>query len=247
MSIAEQAVAEQVVQLKQDFDEVYGAGKQAQEDAFWDAVQDHGNRNNYNRGFCGVTWNDANFKPKYDIKPTAYSGFYSCFSFAAITDLKGILERQGITLDTSGCVGDMGQVFSNSTITRLPTIDASRATSISHMFSYANNLTYVEKLIVGANTQLSYAFGSTQNLEHIIFGGTIGQAGLDLSAATKLDRESIESIINTLSATTSGMSITLSQTAVDNAFGDGTEFSGTDGPEFNELIETKSNWTINLA
>jgi hypothetical protein len=43
---------EKVLQLKQDFDEVYDAGKQAEYDAFWDVFQNNGNRTDYARAFA---------------------------------------------------------------------------------------------------------------------------------------------------------------------------------------------------
>ena len=55
---------------------------------------------------------------------------------------------------------------------------------------------------------------------------------------TKLSKASITSIINGLSADTSGNTVTLSKTAVNNAFTD---------DEWATLIATKSNWTISLS
>lgn len=236
-------------QMAAGVEQVYVSGKQAQEDAFWDAVQANGTRYNYNRGFCGYTWTDENFKPRYDIRPTAYSGFYNCFAWSSVTDLVGILERQGVTLDTSGCSGDMGGAFSNSAITNVPVIDATKADTIAHLFAYCSALKRVEGLIVSPSTAFSYAFAFCTALEHVLFGGTVGQNGLDLKECTKLDKASIESIVNALSATTSGLSITLSKTAVDNAFydADGEGSIGSESLEWSSLINTKSNWTISLV
>ena len=36
-------ITEKVLRQKQDFDDVYEAGKKAEYDAFWDAFQDNGN------------------------------------------------------------------------------------------------------------------------------------------------------------------------------------------------------------
>lgn len=235
------SIAEKLTAITENQQRVYDAGKQAQEDAFWDTAQANGTRINYNRGFCGYTWTDETFKPKYDIKPTAINGFYNCFAWSFIEDFAGILERQGISLDTSGCSGDMSSAFSNSTVINVPVIDASKASTIAHMFAFCTKLERVEGLIVSATTAPLYTFGSCTALEHIIFGGTIGQNGLDLSACTKLDKESIESVINTLSTTTSGLSVTLSSAAVTAAFG------STTASEWTALIATRPNWTISLV
>ena len=214
-------------------------GKREQEDAFWDAIQQNGTRTSYNRAFCSETWNDDNFKPKYDIRPTANNGFYNCFNFSNIVDLKGVLERQGVTLDTSQCAGDFNQVFANAKTKRVPTIDASKATTIAQMF-ISCPIEYVEGLIVGPSTTYNYAFDNAGNLEHIIFGGTIGQNRLDMSGCHKLNKASIDSIVNALSDTTSGLSITLSKTAVD-------AISAAEGEDYGDYISSlKPNWTINL-
>jgi hypothetical protein len=67
--------------------------------------------------------------------------------------------------------------------------------------------------------------------------GTVSVSGLNLQWSTKLSKASITSIINCLSSTTSGLSITLSKTAVDNAF---------TAEEWAALENTKHNWTIAL-
>ena len=46
--------------------EVYEAGKKAEYDEFWDALQDYGNRTAY--GNCFARWVSNCFYPKYDIR-----------------------------------------------------------------------------------------------------------------------------------------------------------------------------------
>jgi hypothetical protein len=75
-------------------------------------------------------------------------------------------------------------------------------------------------------------------LEELYCEGTLDITGLNLKDSTKLNKASIESIISVLSTTTTGLSITLSKTAVNNAF-------TTD--EWNALIGTRTNWTISLV
>jgi hypothetical protein len=69
--------------------------------------------------------------------------------------------------------------------------------------------------------------------------------------STSLSKESITSIINALSDSTSGFSVTFSKQAVDNAFGyvidDYEWFDGTNSAEWKALVATKPNWTINLV
>ena len=89
-------------------------------------------------------------------------------------------------------------------------------------------------------TGVTYVMRTFQNctaLKHLIAVGTIA-VSLDIHWSTGLTKASIESIVNALSTTTSGLSVTFSKTAVNNAFTD---------EEWATLANTRSNWTINLV
>ena len=82
----------------------------------------------------------------------------------------------------------------------------------------------------------------------IKYNGNTIASSLDMKSCTLLSKASITSIINALSSTTSGLTVTLSKTAVNTAFE--TESGGADGSTSQEwlaLATTKSNWTISLA
>ena len=64
--------------------------------------------------------------------------------------------------------------------------------------------------------------------------------------STKLSGASIVSIIEALSTTTSGLSVTLSQTAVNNMTFPIVGNKGTYN-SWTELEQSKTNWTISLA
>ena len=72
--------------------------------------------------------------------------------------------------------------------------------------------------------------------------------GLNLRWCKKLSKKSILNVINTLSATTEGLNVTLSKTAVNKAFE--TSSGANDGSasaEWKTLIaEREKNWVINL-
>lgn len=55
-------------------------------DAFWDALQDNGNRANYNYAFAGIGWTDETFNPKYPISVTDLGG--NAFAQSEITTTK---------------------------------------------------------------------------------------------------------------------------------------------------------------
>ena len=104
------------------------------------------------------------------------------------------------------------------------------------------------------NYKLSYCLLRTkkpsetnENLENIIFEGEIGKE-IDIQHSHKLTKASITSIINALSSTTSGLSVTLSKTAVNTAFETSTGANnGSISTEWSALVATKTNWTINLV
>lgn len=105
----------------------------------------------------------------------------------------------------------------------------------------------IEVLRCHENTQFSRTFENCTWLHEIRIEGTIGQNGFDIHWSIELSRESIESIINALSDTTSGLTVTLSEAACKKAFNvpdDEDIFSGSG--MFCDLVLSKSNWTIAL-
>ena len=121
-----------------------------------------------------------------------------------------------------------------------------RLGSGTYVFEGAINLVRVPKLIVNINITFTGWFSKCSNLEEVYFEGEIAKNGLDMSSATKLNKASHISIINTLSTTTSGLTVTFSKTAVNNAFGIDVDDPTTypEGSEFYELRNSRSNWTF---
>lgn len=73
-------IAERALQLKEDIDNAYEAGK----GAMWDNVQNYGNREDYTEGFA--YWGGEEINPKYKVAPTSYSSglFYECRNLKSI-------------------------------------------------------------------------------------------------------------------------------------------------------------------
>lgn len=94
----------------------------------------------------------------------------------------------------------------------------------------------------------SRAFYACSALKEIRIVGTI-KILLDFKDSTLLSKESITSIVNALSQTTSGLTITVSKTAVNNAFNINVDDPTTypEGSEYYTLRNSKSNWTFNYA
>ena len=130
------AVSENNVKIAEKQQQVHDAGrstgKKAEYDAFWDAFQESGNRTNYSLAFSGRVWGDSIFKPKYNINVTGYAEYL--FSQTGITDVKGLLEANGVALDISGAT-TLAYCFYNSLVTRLPVMDCSGVNRNSGMTS----------------------------------------------------------------------------------------------------------------
>lgn len=241
--------------LQTSIQNCFKRGKQAEHDKFWNDYQQNGNRTDYMYGFSGNFWTINNFKPKYDIKPTQMVYMFREFNNLAETqiDLVAFAEENGIEFDFTNITGQLGYAFATGGISRIGIINLSNITNLAYSFYGAYNqkhgLQTIDKIISSETTPfLSHTFGYTKWLENVIFEGVIGQNGLDLHWSTKLSKASITSIINTLSTTTSGLSITLSVTAVNNAFETSTgSANGSSSQEWLDLIATKSNWTISLV
>ena len=118
------------------------------------------------------------------------------------------------------------------------TFECSGTLPLNNTFGNCQNL----KKCMPINCNKVYNFANVFNkcnaLEELFLSGTLKRSGLDLKSSTKLSKESIESVINVLSSTASGQTVILSQTAVDNAF---------TAEEWEELVNTKMNWTITLS
>lgn len=182
----------------------YDTGRLTEWAEFWDSYQDNGNRTDYVWGFNGSGWNDTTFKPKYDLRPVeALEMFERC----AITDLKSILEKMGVTLNTKTAT-DVAMMFYNSKITHIPVIDMSGLAedNTGAIFELCTDLIEIEKIILPPSDITWNSrdwFGSTSsgsatsNLEEIRFEGVIS-TNFDISMCPKLSHDSILSIISCL-------------------------------------------------
>ena len=222
-------------------------GMQTEYDRFWDNYQQNGAEISYNYAFAYTRWNDNNFKPKYNIVPTTANYM---FQNSEIKQLKSILQAQNVILDTSKCTS-LQSMFMSSKIEHIPAISCASSSTLSNVFSYCNYVKTIEKFILkedGTNT-FTNTFVGCSELEHIIFEGVIGSNGLNLQWSTKLSKDSITSLINALSSTKSGLTITLSKTAVNNAFGIDVDDESTwgEGTEYYNLRHSKDNWTFSYV
>lgn len=184
--------------------QTFEAGKDAEWNAFWDSFQNYGNRTSYALSLGQSCWNDTTFKPKYDINIAGAAN--QLFYRTGITNMVSILQRQGVKLDVSQAT-QLGSMFAYGAITHCPTIDLTgcSVTLGTSIFDYCTKLISVDGYVVVAGSVHTNSFRGCSNLEHIIFSGVIG-TNLSLSACTKLDHDSLMSVINCLEDKTSDTS-----------------------------------------
>lgn len=216
------------------YNEGYADGQQAEYDRFWDAYQQNGNRTNYKYSFA--RWTDETFKPKYPIK--VEDGNYMFYGL----DVKNLV-LDGV-VDFSYVAGwrNLQWTFAEVNCETIDLIDISNvpsAAALGGFIYYPYKLHTIGKIKLRADGTANIRPDTfvCAELVNVTFEGVIG-ANMDVKASTKLSKASITSIINALSSSASGLTLTLSKTAKEAAF---------TADEWSTLIATKSNWTISLA
>ena len=251
------SISEKLIEIAENQQKIFEVGKQAEYDRFWDNFQDNGTRTDYAMAFRGKYWTNELFDPKYDIILTNYGG-NQMFHSTGITKFASKLKEKGLKFDTSGLV-DTGalQMFQSSNIKDVPELDLSKCVNIGYIFGSSAMIETVEKFKISNKATVNAAnwFGGAKYLKHIIFDGELAVTGVTLKESTLLDKESITSLINILSNNTSGLSLTLSKTSVDVAFGENnlfqvipnTEARGSDAKSTTYISKTTSGIICGMA
>lgn len=236
------SIADKLIRAKTDYDEVYEAGKKAEYDAFWDVVQDGGNRIDYNMAFASRSWNVDTFKPKYDIVIDGGNRTFYQFNYDTrypMIDLVELLEKLGITMTFyENGVATVYGLFDSARISRVGVIDITRLQTQSQAYGMfrTSHLVTVDKLIVCEENTLISAFLNATSLRNIVIDGKFGNS-VDFKSSP-LTKASFTSIINALSSSAIGQTATFNKKAKEAAFTD---------DEWATLIATKANWTFALV
>lgn len=237
-----------------DVEAIKEEGKKSAYDEFWDRFQLNGTRENYQNCFAGQGWSVDTFKPKYPII-IGSSARDSNGTFAYCNWLYGIerlppIDMSNFEIDFSNCT-ILRHTFKNANIKNI-FIDASNVTSMQETFDCSDG-GHIDNITIKISekcTQYSGPFYYTQYLTELTFveGSVIAANGVNLQWSKDLTKNSVVSVINVLSRSTSGLSVILSKTAVNKAFetSNGTN-DGSTSTEWLNLIATRSNWTISLA
>lgn len=237
-------IAEKLTTIADNQQRVYEAGKTAEYDAFWDAFQRNGTRSNYYVAFYSANarepfWTDKNFKPKYPISPTNAQNMLSCSSVSG--DL-----REKADIDFSKATNVNAAISYCSNLTAIGKIDLRNVSSNSiSAVTYCDALESIEEIIFKDDgtqyaSSAGFSFTGCPLLKEVRIKGVIN-FNFNAGMCTNLSKASIESIVNALYAPTTGKTFTVSSSAVTAAFG------STKEKEWEDLVDTKPNWTVVLS
>lgn len=204
------------------------------------------NVNQFQNLFSGVGWNDKTFIPDRDMVVTG--NIRNMFFLSRITgSLQDYFTKGGHTISFVNIVS-MDSMLNYSKISGFPAVSIGNGATVNQMFGGAELLTTIEKIIISddGSNKFNRAFDKCYSLVSVVIEGVIGQNGFNVSWSP-LNKASLTSIVNALSATTTGLTVTLRLDAVNKAFE--TSEGAADGSTSDEwlaLAATKSNWTISL-
>ena len=234
---------EVISSLRSKVDGIYDAGQ----DAMWDCIQNYGNRTDYRS--CFFISGFSHIDPKWPVRASNSDSI-----FGNANKLETVNWEKFDLTATSSLYNAFGFCYLLTEVDTDLAVVNGTATLLNSIFRNCYKLQRVKKLTAFPSAVWKNSFDECRELTHIIFDGEIGANGLNLQWSTKLDKESIESIINALSTTTSDLSVTLSETAVNQAFGyeeildDSPNWvDGIYSPEWVALVDSKPNWTITLV
>ena len=218
-------------------------------DDYWTAYHTNTEMTNGRHRFYGWEINEKTFRPQKDFTVT------DCYRMFTNTsgdyDLVELCEKRGVKMVLkAGTINNSMAMFNGAAVVRIGEVDISVGTGNywQATFLSCTKLKTIEKLVLSENVYPLSMFVSCFKLQNLTIEGTIGQNGFNVQWSTLLSKESIISIITALSDTTSGLTVTLSKTAVNNAFETTSGAAdGSSSEEWASLIATKSNWTISLV
>lgn len=242
------SIQDKLTTIAENVPKVYESGiaeGKAQGDIdWWNIITDNFTRRAYDYGFANMAIKD--FAPPQPIVITGRSLYllHSCPELETIApnsiDFSGTPDIQ--TVSTSAYYYTFAD---NPKLKAIPTLNMP-ARGMYYTFGRCTSLERIELVQVRENTQMDSPFFRLPMLKYIRFSGKIG-VNIGFSYSPMLSKDSINSVISCLSTTSSGKTATFSLTAVNNAFetSEGAA-DGSTSAEWNALIATRSNWTINL-
>jgi hypothetical protein len=213
-------------------------------DALADFFQRSGTSEDYTYAFYNCP--ASVFFPKQNIVVAYGNSMFAYFNSGRSepVDLAARFEECGVSLDTSNA-GNLGSLFKKANVSTTPPFTAN--SNMSSTFTNCTALHTIGKIHVpNQYISLYNIWYGCSALVNISFGGVIG-TDVDFKHSTLLSTASIENIIEHLSDSVTGKTLTFSKTAVDNAFATSNNAEGSTTQEWAMLVSTKSKWTISLV
>lgn len=226
-------------------DAVYDKGISDRDELVWNMITDNGTRTNFHNAFQYTDFSGYKFvKP---IKPIGYVSqmFYSCQKMKSLPqnlDFSEILLNGGDTSSTY-----RRSVFGYCRVlTTIPDLNMRAIGGLEEWFQYCNALHTIELLRVKRETIYTNTFTACEKLAEIRFDGEIGQ-NISFSGSPLLSTASIVNIVEHLSDNQSA-TLTLKTAAKNNmTFPYTSPQTNVTYNNWDELVATKSGWTISLA
>lgn len=229
------SIADKIIRAKTDLDEVYEAGKKSENKLNWNATQNYGERKAYRYCFMYEGWNDTTFKPEHDF--ILAGGNEYMFANSGITNFTDILERQNVKFDTSNATNVQAMFQGCKLLKKAPKIDLSNVTGINAqmLFNSCQLLEEVEEIVFNSGiTSTASTFNWCTSLKRLKISGEIA-CSLDVGYSP-LTAESLVSVVEHFSTTKTGLTLTVKQTAVNNA-----DWSKTNYASWDELKAIRPN------
>ena len=220
-------------QMVTSIGEVYEVGKEVGEtegiERLCNAITWNYNRKDYQYAFYWTDYSWLTFPQT--VYPT--SSIYRIFSSYQGTELPKNISFEKVTYSGTH------QFQTCTYLTHVPDLNWAAQSAYTATFQNCSRLVTIDVLRVKESTTFDSTFYNCRALVDITFEGSIGQ-NITFEFSVVLSKASIKGIIEHLSDSASGKTLTLTTEAVTAAFG------STTATEWTNLVATKSNWTITL-
>ncbi len=239
------SIADKLVTIAENQSKVYDAGVKSEYDRFWDTYQQNGTRDRYRHAFAGDAWSDTGLlPPKYPIVLSAgittQQGMFEDFAVwypNKNTDQYDMTELCKM-IDFSKCT--YAKYMFQNAVAKNITCDFSGLIEMFGTFQGGDGgiLNSITLKVTEKLTTVTSAFTHQTFLTDLTFteDSVIACSGFNFQWSP-LSKASITSVVNALSPTVTGKTVTFNKTAKESAF---------TADEWAALIATKSNWTFSL-
>lgn len=227
--------AEKLVKVAENREKLYEAGKQAENDAFWDVIQQHGTRASYAYAFNN--WEAEYIRPKYKVVPASGNTNQTFSHNAKLKKVEAeYFDFSQLSIPTNSQNGHYYTFYNCVELEEIEDINL-QGYWYTATFSNCYNLHTIRRLPFREDTVINAdTFNRCDALANVTIDGVIA-ASVNWQWCP-FTKKSFESVFEHLSDTASGKTITFKKSAKQNAFTDA---------EWAALIGTKTNWTFSLV